>query len=173
LYEFSSIWEVEDKMKAAFLCLACVALILTTADAKFSRSKKSKGTPTPVSTATPPGAPSVDVSKFVSTNIDKILAPLDQRNPMPRAELAQMRASFAQRFSKASLAERPQFQTALGVCDGLAQVMDERDKAMLNPTAAAAWPQRSVQLRQYIDQILAQERAAEGAPGAASPSPGR
>jgi hypothetical protein len=161
LYEFSSIWEVEDKMKAAFLCLACMALILTTADAKFSRSKKSKGTP------------SVDLSKFVGTNIDKILAPLDQRNPMPRAELAQMRASFAQRFSKASLAERPQFQTALGVCDGLAQVMDERDKAMLNPTAAAAWPQRSVKLRQYIDQILAQERAAEGSPGAASPSPGR
>jgi hypothetical protein len=171
LYELSAIWEIEHKMKAAFLCLFCVAMILTTADAKF-KSKKSKGTPTPVPTATPPGAPSADLSRFVTANIDKILAPLDQRNPMPRAELAQIRASFAQRFGKASLAERAQFQTALGVCDGLSQVMDERDKAMLNPTAAAAWPQRSVQLRQYVDQILAQERGTEGGPGGATPAPG-
>jgi len=90
---------------------------------------------------------------------------------MRRAELAQLRASFASRFSKASLVERPQFQTALAVCDALSQAMDERDKAMLNP-AASNWPQRSAQLRQNIEQVVANERVAEGQSGAA-PTPGR
>ncbi len=113
----------------------------------------------PVPTPTPPGPPSGDLSSFVTTNGDKIFAPLDQRVVMPRAELAQLRNSFAQRFTRASLTERNQFQAALSICDALTQVMNERDKTLLAPSPT--WAQRSAQLRQYIDQLLAKERAME------------
>ena len=99
--------------------------------------------------------------------MDKILGTLDVKAPLPRAELAQLRASFAERFGKANLVERTRFQAALNVCDGITQIMNERDKAMLNP-AAANWPVRSVQLKQWIDQLMAQEKAAET--GAAAPA---
>jgi hypothetical protein len=79
---------------------------------------------------------------------------------MPRAELAQLRASFAGRFSQASLSEHAQFQTALAVCDALLKAMDERDKAALNP-AASNWSQRSAQLSQNIQQLMESEKAAE------------
>ena len=112
----------------------------------------------------------LSLSRFVGANLDKVLGPLDVKFPAPRAELAQLRASFANRFSKASLAERPQFQAALAVCDALSQAMDARDKAMLNP-AASNWTQQSAELRQNIEQLLADERAAEG--GGTTPTPGR
>ncbi len=96
----------------------------------------------------------------MSTNLDKILGPLDQNLPMPRAELAQLRTSFSSRFSKATLAERPQFQAAISVCDAISQAMNERDKSMLNP-AAVNWTARSVQLRANIEQLMANEKAAE------------
>ena len=99
--------------------------------------------------------------------MDKILGTLDVKAPLPRAELAQLRASFAERFGKANLVERTRFQAALNVCDGITQIMNEREKAALNP-AAANWPVRSVQLKQWIDQLMAQEKAAET--GAAAPA---
>ena len=89
--------------------------------------------------------------------------------PLPRAELAQLRVSFATRFSKASLAERAQFQAALAVCDAISQAMDERNTAMLNP-AASNWAQRSAQLRQNIEKLVADERAVEAS---VTPAPGR
>jgi hypothetical protein len=86
---------------------------------------------------------------------------------MPKAELAQLKASFSDRFAKAGLAERQQYQYAIAVCDGLAQVMTEKASA----ASPAAWAPRSAQLRQWIDQLMAQEKAAESAPAAASPLP--
>lgn len=85
---------------------------------------------------------------------------------MSRAELVPL-VSFATRFSKASLAERAQFQAALVVCDALSKAMDERNQATLNP-AASNWPQRSAQLRQNIEKLLADQRAVEASatPGA-------
>jgi hypothetical protein len=81
--------------------------------------------------------------------------------PMPQAELSQIRNSISARFSKATLAERPEYQTALGVCDALSQAMSERNTASLNPAAAAGWPQRSAQLRANIQQLMAQQKASE------------
>jgi hypothetical protein len=149
--------------------LLSATFALTASETFAAKPPKSKKKPayTPPPTPTPPPAPSVDLSKFVGTNMDKLLGPLEVKAPLPRAELAQLRASFAERFGKASLAERNQFQAALNVCDGLTQLMNEREKAALNP-AAANWPVRSVQLKQWIGQLMAQEKAAET--GAAAPA---
>jgi hypothetical protein len=145
--------------------VALAAVVISVPDAFAARPKKKAAyTPPPAPTPTP--APSVDLAKFAGANLDKILGPLDAKTPMPRAELAQIRASISARFSKASLAERPQFQAALAVCDALNQAMDERNKAMLNP-AAANWTARSVQLRAKIEQLMANEKAAEVPPSPA------
>ena len=145
---------------AILLCLAFAALPIGSHTAWARSKKKKKEAFVPAPTPTPPGAPSGDLSSFVTANGDKIFAPLDQKVVMPRAELAQLRNSFAQRFTRASLAERNQFQAALSVCDALTQVMNEREKTMLAPSPA--WAQRSAQLRQYIDQLIERERATEG-----------
>src|SRR3954454_6651748 len=122
-----------------------------------NKSKKGKKAYTPPPTPTPPPAPSVDLSKFVSTNSDKLFGPADMHPPLPKAELAQMRASFSDRFGKAGLADRQQFQYAIAACDGLSQVMTEK----ATTPSVAAWNARSPQLKQWIDQLLAQEKTAE------------
>ena len=147
----------------SLVCIATIAILIPDAEAGKPRKPKF----VPPAAPTPAGAPSADLSRFVGANLERILGPLDQKVPLPRAELAQMRASFAGRFSKASLAERTQFQSALAVCDALSQAMDERDKATLNP-AGSNWAQRSAQLRTNIEQLLEREKAAES--GAASPT---
>jgi hypothetical protein len=151
-------------MKFRFLlCFGLILLIVlpTMSPDAWAKSKKKKKREefVPSPTPTPPGPPSGDLTNFVSTQGDKIFAPLDQRVTMPRTELAQLRDAFAQRFARASLGERNQFQASLTICDALSQVMNERDKALLAPTAA--WPARAAQLRQYIDQLIAKEREME------------
>lgn len=128
--------------------------------------KKSKKAYTPPPTPTPPPAPSVDLSNFVNANSDKLFGPADMHPPMPKAELAQMRASFSERFGKAGLTDRQQYQYAIAVCDALSQVMTEK----ATTPSVAAWNARSVQLKQWIDQLLAQEKAAETAGAAAAPA---
>ena len=155
------------KIKVAIvLCLAVAAFPLGSHSAWARSKKKKKESFVPAPTPTPPGAPSGDLSSFITANGDKIFAPLDQKVVMPRAELAQLRNSFAQRFTRASLAERNQFQAALSVCDALTQVMNERDKTLLAPSGN--WTQRSAQLRQYIDQLMAREREMESQAGPAT-----
>ncbi len=144
---------------AILLCLAFAAFPIGAHTAWARSKKKKKESFVPAPTPTPPGAPSGDLSSFVSANGDKIFASLDQKVVMPRAELAQLRNSFAQRFTRASLAERNQFQAALSVCDALTQVMNERDKTLLAPSGN--WSQRSAQLRQYIDRLVARGREME------------
>ena len=156
----------------ALLCalLCCLALCETIAASRSSsssndlgwppkNSKKKKAAYTPPPTPTPPPAPSADLSKFISTHAEKIFAPYDPQSvsKMPKAELAQLRTSFSERFGKANLADRKQYQLALSVCDGLTQVMAEKS----SPTSVAGWAQRSAQLRQWIDQLMAQEKASE------------
>ena len=141
------------------LCIATIFSLSATADAAGRPKKKKIVLVTP--SATPGPASAADLSRFMSTNLDRILGPLDQKVELPRAELAQIRASFATGFSKASLADRQKFQTGLAVCDALSQAMDERNKATVMK-ASATWPQQAAQLRQKIDQLAAQQRAAEG-----------
>lgn len=155
----------------ALLCLLTVVLVVIhapNAEAKRPPKGKGKAAYTPPPTPTPPPAPSADLSKFLSTNGDKIFAAYDPQVPMPKAELAQLKASFSDRFAKAGLADRQQYQYTMAVCDGLSQVMTEKASA----ASPAAWAPRSVQLRQWIDQLMAQEKGAEtAATGSASPSP--
>jgi hypothetical protein len=145
------------QMKTTITSLACLTVIAActvTADAAKPKKKKEF---TPPPTATPAGAPSADLGRFISTNLDKILGPLDPTIQMPKAELTQLRASFSARFAKASLAERTQYQAAIAVCDALSQAMTERGSA----TSQAAWTQRSAQLRANIQQLMDREKAAE------------
>ena len=155
----------------AFVTLAIFSSLALTASAAYpKKSKKKKGEPTPHATPAPPQPPSVDISKFMGDNLDKILGPLDQKILLPRPELDRMRNSFSARFSRASLTERAQFQAALSVCDALAQAMNERQTAITQ--RSATWPQRAEQLRQYISQLAERERVAESQvpPIAASPA---
>ena len=145
---------------AVFLFLAIVIALPVSSHDAWARSKKKKKKEfVPSPTPTPPGPPSGDLSNFVSTHGDKIFAPLEQRVTMPRGELAQLRNSFAQRFTRASLVERDQFHAALTICDALSQVMTERDRAVQTPTGN--WPARAAQLRQHIDGLIAREREIE------------
>jgi hypothetical protein len=164
-------------MKALLCALLCCLTLSETIAASRSSSSNDFGFPTkkskkkvytPPPTPTPPPAPSVDLSKFISTHAEKIFAPYDPQSlsKMPKAELAQLRSSFADRFGKASLADRKQYQAALSVCDGLTQVMAEKS----SPNSVPGWPQRSAQLRQWIDQLMAQEKAAEASAPAPSPA---
>ena len=95
---------------AIVLCLA-FAVFPVGSQTVWARSKKKKKEAfVPAPTPTPPGAPSGDLSSFMTANGDKIFAPLEQKVVMPRAELAQLRSSFAQRFTRSSLSERNQFR---------------------------------------------------------------
>jgi hypothetical protein len=155
----------------ALITLAIFSSLAVTADAAYPKKpKKKKGEPTPHATPAAPQPPSVDISKFMGNNLDKILGPLDQKIVLPRPELDQLRNSFSARFSRASLTERAQFQAALSVCDALAQAMNERQTAIVQ--RSATWPQRAEQLRQSISQLAERERAAESQvpPVAASPA---
>ena len=116
-------------------------------------------------------APSVELSKFISKHLDKILGPLEPKVKLPRREVSQLRASFHDRLKKGPDAQQPQMKAAIDVCDALLQAMDERDKAKLYPTNSN-WPQRSAQLRLKIEELAARERATEK-PTVASPNPGR
>jgi hypothetical protein len=147
-------------VKALSILIFCVTTLVLGVDGqgawfKTSKSKKQKQyTPSPAPSPAP--APSVDLSKFNGANLDKILGTLEQKVPIPRAELAQLRASFAARLSKAP-AERKQFQAALAVCDALSKIMKERERAMLQPTAVTGWPQRAAQYRDMINQLMERE----------------
>jgi hypothetical protein len=155
----------------ALITLAIFSSLALTANAAYpKKSKKKKGEPTPHATPAAPQPPSVDISKFMGDNLDKILGPLDQKILLPRPELDQLRNSFSARFSRASLTERAQFQAALSVCDALAQAMNERQTAIVQ--RSATWPQRAEQLRQSISQLAERERVAESQvpPVAASPA---
>jgi hypothetical protein len=149
------------KITIRFLIGFIAVLTMTLAtDGRTPSKKKSSQQPPPMP-ATTPGPSSAAISRFLSAHLDRILGPLDQKIDLPRSELGQLRESFAKQFSKASLAERPKFQLGLAVCDAIADAMNERNKAVLTQ-AGATWPQQSAQLRQKIDQLASQQRAAEG-----------
>lgn len=97
----------------------------------------------------------------MSANLDTILGPLGPKVDTQRAELAKMRDGFAKEFGKASLADRPKFQLGLAVCDAISEAMTERAKATAMQ-ASATWPQQAAAHRQKIDQLAAQQKAAEG-----------
>ena len=150
------------RLFAHLLLFAAFALTSPQTFAAKPPHSKKKPAYTPPPTPTPPAAPSVDLTSFLSTNGDKIFSAYTPQTPLPKAELAQLRASFSARFGKAGLADRDQYKYAIAICDGLSLVMTEKTA----PQTAAAWTQRSTQLRQWIDQLMVQEKAAESGPAA-------
>jgi hypothetical protein len=63
-------------------------------------------------------------------NLDNILAPLDQRVPLPRAELSQLRENLLDQSAKAPDPQKPAYRSAIAVCDAIGSAMDEREKAI-------------------------------------------
>jgi hypothetical protein len=63
---------------------------------------------------------------------------LDQQIGLPRNEVAQLRASFTDRWSRAPANEKPAYQAAVAVCIALSQSMDEREKAISNAQSSSA-----------------------------------
>src|SRR5205814_61197 len=55
-----------------------------------------------------------------------------------RTRLSQLRAQFTDKCAQASDAEKPQYQTAVIVCDALTGAMDEREKAIASLQGSAA-----------------------------------
>src|ERR1043165_4722573 len=142
------------------LCLISIFGMAAIADAATKPPKgKKKGTPPPVASATP-AASSAELSSFMSAHLETILGPLGPKVDAPRAQLAQIRDGFAKAFSKASLADRQKFQLGLNACDAISDAMNERTKAAAIQ-ASATWPQKAAALRQKIDALAAQQKAAE------------
>jgi len=94
--------------------------------------------------AAPPTAerqpPSVRLSQFTAAHLDRIVGPLDAGITLPRAELAQLRATLTADLAGASEAEKAQYQTAIALCDAVSQAMDEREKATSNAQASSNAP---------------------------------
>jgi hypothetical protein len=94
------------------------------------------GKPPPPQQQAPPPAPegpqppSARLSQFTAAHLDAILSSLDQRPALPRTELSQLRAAFADESAKAPDADREKFTTAIAVCDALSSTMDEREQAV-------------------------------------------
>jgi hypothetical protein len=148
-------------MKTMIRCLFSVVIIfslLAMADGAGRPPKKKKATPIPIATPTPPPS-SAELSTFMSAHLETILGPPGAKVDAERAELAKLRDGFAKEFGKASLADRKKFQLGLAVCDAISEAMNARTRAASMP---AMWPQQAAQLRQKIDQLAAQQKAAEG-----------
>jgi hypothetical protein len=150
---------------ASIFALTLVIFSIEGTDAappKQTPSKNQKqGNPSSAPTASVPQPPSLELSNFINQNLDIILGPLEQKAPLPRSELAQLRTSFESARAKSPPATQKQYKAALAVCDALAKAMDERERAMLQPTAITAWPQRAAQYRDVINQLMKKEKAAE------------
>jgi hypothetical protein len=153
---------------ASIFALTLVIFSMEGTDAASPKQTPSKnqnqGKASPPPTPSVPQPPSVELSNFTNQNLDIILGPLEQKAPMPRSELARLRASFESARAKSVPATRKQYKAALAVCDALAKAIDERERAMLQPTAITGWPQRAAQYRDVINQLMKKEKAAESAP---------
>lgn len=150
--------------------IACTSLLLLAfvfdGMAAPRRGRKTKTpTPSPVATTTPAAQPSADLQQFMSAHLDAILGPLVEKPALPRTELAQLRAALAQRFTRASLADRDVYQNALTICDALTQAMNERNQAQVSNSSR--WPARSTEIRQFLDKLMQRQQSLE----AQSPAP--
>lgn len=85
-----------------------------------------------------PQPPSARLSQFTAAHLDVILAPIDQRPPLPRTELSQLRTTLADESARAAEAEREQFATAIAICDAINSAMDEREQTAASIAGSAA-----------------------------------
>jgi hypothetical protein len=148
--------KVRVRMKSAAFFARCIGLLIflcVTASPKPPEAKARQ--------QSAPAPPSVELSKFIDANLSSILGPLEQKVPLPRAELKQLHDSYKAHLKAASPAERDQLKAALKVCDAIKKAMDERERAMLGPSFLAAWPQRAAEYRDVVNQLMKKEKATE------------
>ncbi len=142
--------------------LLLLVLSLPEANGAFPVSRRRvtrKAPPTPAPTATP--APALD--RFLSAQFETILSPLSERATMPHAELTALRQYLSGQLGRVSLAEREQIQARITVCEALEQAINERERAILNPSASN-WPGRSVFWRGKIEELKGKIATAPSAP---------
>ena len=91
--------------------------------------------PAPLPAETPPAinpeaAPSASLQPFLNTHLDQILAPLGTPAFAQGDVLASMKSSYAKALTVAPESRRPAYQLAVAVCEGLANAIEERCKAV-------------------------------------------
>jgi hypothetical protein len=135
LVRFLSTHRVNSTLMKTAVATSLVIIALI-APAVVGKPHKGGGKPSPPQQQAPPPAPagsqppSARLSQFTTAHLDAILSPLDQRPALPRTELSQLRAAFADESAKGPEAAREQFTTAIAVCDALNATMDEREQAV-------------------------------------------
>jgi hypothetical protein len=117
------------RLVSFFIAIALVAPALA------GKPHKGGGKPRPQQQQAPPQPagpqpPSARLSQFTAAHLDHILASLDQQIQLPRTELAQLRESFVDQWTKAPQTDKAAYQAAVAVCDALSSAMAERDKAI-------------------------------------------
>ena len=76
--------------------------------------------------------PSVSLQSFLDAHLDQILAPLDAEGLKHPDLITDFRSALADTASKAPPVKQPAFQAALGVCNALANALNERENAAAN-----------------------------------------
>src|SRR4051812_19964394 len=102
-------------MKGTLATILSAAVLLSWTGAAIAAPPKQSQPPAAKqrsASPTPTPSPSVELSTFVNANLDAVTGPLEQKVALPRAELEQLRASYAARLTKASPAERKQLKAA-------------------------------------------------------------
>jgi hypothetical protein len=115
-------------MKATRLIIAAGLLFATSAIAHAQQK------PAPE----PPQKPSDLLSMFFRNQLDRILSPIGQPIPLPRARITQLREQFANQGSKAPEAKKPMYEAAIAVCNAVSAAMDEREKAIASLQGSVA-----------------------------------
>jgi hypothetical protein len=77
---------------------------------------------------------------FFRNNLDRILSPIDQSVPLPRARVTELREQFINQGSKAPDAKKPMYEAAVAVWDAISYAMNERQKAIASLQGSAAVP---------------------------------
>jgi hypothetical protein len=75
---------------------------------------------------------------FFRNNLDRILSPIDQSVPLPRARVTELREQFIDQGSKAPEPKKPMYEAAIAVCNALSAAMDEREKAIASLQGSVA-----------------------------------
>jgi hypothetical protein len=130
-------------MKAKTVVTLLIAIAFIT-PALAGKPHKGGGKPPPQQQQASPPAPagpqppSTRLGQFTAAHLDAILGPIDQRPPLPRTELSNLRAAFADESAKAPEAEKEKFTTAIAVCDAINSTMDEREQTIASIQGSAA-----------------------------------
>jgi len=66
-----------------------------------------------------PHKPSDLLSMFFRNNLDRILSPIDQSVPLPRARVTELREQFIDQGSKAPEPKKPMYEAAIAVCNAV------------------------------------------------------